>query len=209
MVPSRHTAPGERSGQAKPHSPHPINGRPSLVKAYTEQSSGRTECEHIAALLKSPEEVPLVVAYFLRLGATRNGWLVHGSLPGQRDADAARLEEAGLDVSGLTRRRQLDILELDLTLSPEEWVRPWSTLLDERLNGGFDALWFTRFPVGPDEAEIADLLPFEDAWMRCFTGRRVVTLCPYVLADMSALSLSAQAQDVASVHDRIIDLRAG
>lgn len=180
----------------------------SLEQRIFGRPSPRVECEHIAALLKTPEEVPPVVACFLGLGAVRNGWLVHGSLPGRADVDRASLTNAGLDVAALTTRGQLEIMELDLTLSPEDWVRPWSTMLDERLDAGFDALWFARFPVGPDESEIADVLPFEDAWMRSFSGRPVVTLCPYIAGGMSVETRAARANDVASVHDRLVDLRA-
>lgn len=168
----------------------------------------RLECEHIAALLKSTEEVPPVVASFLGLGAARNGWLVHGSLPGEADLDRERLANAGLDVRGLTTRGQLEIMELDLSLAPDEWARPWSLLLEERLEAGFDALWFTRFPVGPDDGEIAAVLPFEEAWMRSFRGRPVVTLCPYIFGGLSGDARASRLQEVASVHDRIVDLEA-
>lgn len=97
-------------------------------------------------------------------------------------------------------------MELDLTLPPEEWVRPWSALLDDRLGAGFDALWFTRFPVGLHAAEIAAVLPYEEAWMRCFGGRRVVTLCPYIYTDMSPDVRAAHLADIASVHDRVVDI---
>ncbi len=169
-----------------------------------EETFSRLECEHVAALLKSPEQLPPVLASFLELGAARNGFLVHGSLPGEAGVDRVRLEKAGLDVSGLTEHGQLEIMDLDLTLAPEEWVRPWSRLLDERMEAGFDALWFTRFPVGANEGEIAAVLPFEEAWMRCFSGRRVVTLCPYIYTGMSSDARTARLSEIAAVHDRVV-----
>lgn len=187
---------------------HRAGNNRSAAQAFIENTFRRLECEHIAALLQSPDQLPPVLAAFLELGAARNGFLVHGSLPGEAGVDRVQLEKAGLDVSGLTDRGQLDIMELDLTLTPEEWVRPWSRLLDERMEAGFDALWFTRFPVGPDEVEIAEVVPFEEAWMRCFKGRRVVTLCPYIYAGISDEARAARLHEIAAVHDRVVDLEA-
>jgi hypothetical protein len=163
----------------------------------------RRGCEHVAALVKSADELAQVQAAFLSLGAARNGWLVHGALPGHAADDATRLAKAGLDVAALKASKQLEVMELDLELSPEEWVRPWRRLLDDRLNAGFSALWFTRFPVRADEREIADILPFEEAWTASFEGRPVVTLCPYMFA--LAPADRSLAGPIAAAHDRVID----
>ena len=173
-----------------------------------ETTFARSDCEHMAALLKSRDDLPPLLASFFRLGAARNGWLVHGSLPGEAEADRRRLGDAGLDVTAMEARGQLAVLELDLTVSPEDWVRPWSVLLDERLASGFDALWFTRFPIGPSDDEVSDVLPFEDAWMECFRGRRVITLCPYIVAGLSDEQRAAHARRVADVHDRVVEVPA-
>ncbi len=175
-----------------------------LVKPALE----RGDCEHMAALLRSTEDLPPLLASFYTLGASRNGWLVHGSLPGEAQADRRRLEEAGLDVDALEARGQLAVLELDLTVSPDEWVKPWSSLLDERLRSGFDALWFARFPIGPTAADVSGVLPFEAEWMRCFRGRRVVTLCPYIVGGLSDEARSEYGGHVGSVHDRMFDVPA-
>jgi hypothetical protein len=168
----------------------------------------RGECEHMAALLDSLDHLPPLLVSFFRLGAARNGWLVHGSLPGEAEADRARLTAAGLDVAGLEASGRLAVLELDLSVSPEEWVEPWSALLEERLRSGFDALWFTRFPIGPTEVDVAGVLPFEDAWMECFRGRRVVTLCPYIVAGLGADQRAQHRRRVRAVHDRVLDVTA-
>ncbi len=168
----------------------------------------RGACEHMAALIKSADDLPPLLTSFYRIGAARNGWLVHGSLPGEAEADRDRLKGAGLDVDGLESTGQLSILELDLSVTPEEWVQPWSELLDDRLASGYDALWFARFPIGPTASEVADVLPFEGAWMRCFRGRRVVTLCPYIVGAMTSPEREAHAAKVLSAHDRVLDLPA-
>jgi hypothetical protein len=165
----------------------------------------RGECEHVAALLDSIDDVPPLVASFFKLGAARNGWLVHGSWPGAAADDRAKLTAAGLDVDDLENRGQLAVLELDLSVTPEEWVKPWSAQLDERLRTGFDALWFARFPIGPEESEVSDVLPFEAAWMSSFGGRPVVTLCPYIVAGLDEQQLAERRSRVSAVHDRVID----
>jgi len=191
-----------------------LHGRPltsaegtRAKRAIVRQLSGRIECEHIAALLKSPDEVPAVAAGFLAIGAEHNGWLVHGSLPGKAEIDRSNLARAGLDVSSLAARGQLEVMDLDLTVSPEEWVKPWSDLLRARLAAGFEALWFTRFPIGPDEVEIAAVLPFEEAWMSTFSGRPVVTLCPYIAPPVTA-SAPSHLPEVTAAHDRVVELEA-
>lgn len=178
---------------------------PDASDALIGREFARADCEHVAALLKSPADLPPVLASFLRLGAARNAWVVHGSMPHQGAADGRRLADAGLDVAGLVARNQLAIMELDLSLTPNEWVRPWARLLDERLATGFDALWFTRFSVGSSDDEISEILPFEEAWMDRFKGRPVVTLCPYIFgADDDG---DAARRHVASAHDRVVDWR--
>ena len=179
-----------------------------MLTELIEPSIARGDCEHMAALLKSEDELPPLLASFFRLGASRNGWLAHGSLPDEAERDRQRLTAAGLDVAGLEARGQLAILELDLSVSPDEWVKPWSSTLDERLSSGFDALWFARFPIGPTDADVASVLPFEGAWMRCFEGRRVVTLCPYIVGGLGDEGRVEHAQRVGRVHDRVLELSA-
>ena len=177
-----------------------------MLTDLIEPALARGECEHMAALIKSEEELPPLLASFFRLGALRNGWLVFGSLPGEAERDRDRVAAAGLDVAALEARDQLAILELDLSVSPDEWVKPWSSMLDERLGSGFEALWFARFPIRPTDADVAGVLPFEGAWMRCFEGRPVVTLCPYIVGGLGDEERVEHAQRVGRVHDRVLEL---
>ncbi len=161
--------------------------------------------QHMAALLKSPEDLPQLLVPFFQLGEGRNGWLVHGSLPGEAAADRERLQLAGLDVAELEACGRLSVMELDLSASPEAWVQPWSARLEERLASGYEALWWSRFPIGPTEGEVSDILPFEEAWMRCFTGRPVFTLCPYIVERLGQRQRIERAARVGTVHDRVVD----
>lgn len=165
----------------------------------------RGDCEHTAVLLRSAEDLPPVLASFYSLGASRNGWLVHGSLPGEADTDRHRITEAGLDVAGLESAGRLAMIELDLSITPDEYVTPWSSLLETKLDAGFDAMWFARFPIGPTADEVAGVLPFEAAWMRCFRGRRVVTLCPYIVGGLEEDRRVAHRRDVARQHHQIFE----
>ncbi|MEO6349228.1 MAG: MEDS domain-containing protein [Candidatus Limnocylindrales bacterium] len=175
-----------------------------LVQAAIEPALERGDCEHTAILLQSAEELPAVLASFYRLGRARNGWLVHGSLPGQGATDRQLITDAGIDVVGLEAAGRMAIIELDLSVSPEEWVKPWSELLQDKLSAGFDAMWFTRFPIGPTTTDVAGVLPFEAVWMTCFRGRRVVTLCPYIVGDMDEAYRSVHRGEVSSVHDQVV-----
>ena len=176
----------------------------SLVD-IVEPAVERGDCEHTAVLLQSAEALPPLLASFFTLGASRNGWLVHGSLPGEADADRSRMTQAGLDVTGLETAGRLAVIELDLTVSPEEWVGPWSQLLDAKLESGFDAMWFARFPIGPTDDDVGGVLPFEAAWMSCFRGRRVVTLCPYIVGGLGKNRRVEHRREVSGVHDRIFE----
>ena len=161
----------------------------------------------MAALLQSPDDLPPVLASFYALGAARNGWLVQGSLPGESGQDRERLAGAGLDVDALQAAARLSIVELDLTLTPDRWVDRWSEILDARLGAGFDAVWFARFPIGPTDAEMDAVLPFEAAWMDRFRDRPMVTLCPYIVPGTDTRHGHPYAHALDAVHDDVIDLR--
>jgi hypothetical protein len=160
----------------------------------------------MAALLPSTEDLPPVLASFYALGAARNGWLAHGSRPGEAGQDRDALAAAGLDVDCLEAEGRLSIEELDLTLAPETWVDGWSETLDERLAAGFDAVWFGRFAIGPTDREVQEVIPFEEAWMRRFRDRPMVTLCLYIIGGERT---HWHSDDVGSVHDHLLNLRAG
>jgi len=181
----------------------------STLAEALEPALERGDCEHTAVLLRSAEALPPVLASFYSLGASRNGWLVHGSLPGQADEDRRHITEAGLDVAGLEAAGRLAVIELDLSVSPDEWVRPWSSLLETKLKSGFDAMWFARFPIGPTDEEVAGVLPFEAAWNSCFRGRRVVTLCPYIVGGLEDDRRTRHRHHVSTVHDQIYDASGG
>ena len=166
----------------------------------------RGDCEHTAVLLRSAAALPPVLASFYSLGASRKGWLVHGSLPGQADEDRRNVTEAGLDVAGLEAAGRLAVIELDLSASPDEWVKPWSSLLESKLKSGFDAMWFARFPVGPADDDMAGVMPYEAAWMSCFRGRRVVTLCPYIVGGLEDDRGARHRHHVSTIHDQIYDM---
>ncbi len=163
----------------------------------------------MAALIKSADDLPAVLARFYRLGASRNGWLAYTALPGEAGADRARLIDAGLDVDTLEAAGQFVIAEIDLELDPESWIAPWIDRLAEAADSGFDAMWFARFPIAPDEPAVTAVRPFEAAWMDQFHDQRVVTLCPYIVDGMTEPSIRQQIRALGEVHDEVHEVTAG
>lgn len=163
----------------------------------------------MAALVKSVDELPSVLAHFYRLGASRNGWLAYTSLPGETDYDRARLIAAGLDVIGLEAAGRFVMAEIDLSLEPAAWIRPWIERLNAAVDAGFTAMWFARFPIAPGQEDVAAVRPFEALWMAQFGEQRVVTLCPYIVAGLDEAALTARAREIAQTHDRVDRLVAG
>jgi hypothetical protein len=160
-------------------------------------------CPHMAALIKSVDELPQVLARFYRLGASRNGWLAYTARPGESATDRARLAEAGLDVDGLEASGRFIMAEIDLTLQPADWIAPWMEQLTSAVQGGFDAMWFARFPIAPGQADVTGVRPFEAMWMARFSGQKVVTLCPYVVSGLDEAGLRRRITEVGQVHDEV------
>lgn len=134
-------------------------------------------CPHLAMLLRRPDEVAPTLASFYALGAQRNGWLFHRSLTGQAAADRRALTAAGLDVAGLEAQRRMAFGEVGPDITPEDWVAVWEPELDGALARGFDAAWWARFPIGPDEEIIARSDAYDRAWDERLHGRPCVSLC--------------------------------
>ena len=111
--------------------------------ARISRSSSRTGARSIPAL-----------ASFYGLGARRNGWLFHRSLPGRADADRAALAAAGLDVATLEAADRLVVAEPPLETEPDTWALRWVPMLERALARGFDAAWFSRYPIRLTEARI-------------------------------------------------------
>jgi hypothetical protein len=162
-------------------------------------------CPHMAVLLDTAAELPAVLASFYRLGARRNGWLVHRFLPGEEERDRAALIANGLEVGALEAAGRLQIVEFDVAEDPVHWAEPWSAKLDRALEAGFDALWYSRFAVGPehqfDTAEV-----FDRVWDRTFAGRPAITLCPYIVGALSASERDERAARVSEFHDSVLGL---
>ena len=161
-------------------------------------------CPHLAVLLRTQEELFPVLASFYALGAKRRGWMVHRSLPGEGGVDRERLAAAGLDLGPLEGNDQLAIVEFDPDEAPESSPRPWREALERALSRGFEALWYSRFAVGPDDDEYRNVLPFERAWDRSFAGQPVVTLCPYVLGSLDGTETLERLRGVSELHDGVL-----
>src|SRR3954469_2767262 len=136
-------------------------------------------CPHMSILLDSDSDVPAALASFYALGLRRNGWLFHRALPGQGDADRRALTEAGLPVAELEAEQRFEICELPISDPPETWAEPWIPIVERQIASGFEAVWWSRFPVGPDDALFELALRYDRYWEATFHGRRAVSLCVY------------------------------
>ena len=161
-------------------------------------------CPHMAVLLKREEELIPVLASFYALGAKRGAWLAHRSVRGQVERDRKRLARAGLQVEGLEADERLEMVEFDPAEDPARSPAPWRKALDEALAGGLTGLWYSRFAVGPDVKQFSGVAAFERAWDDAFRDRPVVTLCPYMVGDLTAAGTLDRLDDVSSFHDGVL-----
>ena len=178
----------------------------SLADAIGE-GAGRVACPHLAMLVQTPAELHPALAAFYSLGASRNGWLLHRSLPGELEADRAGLIAAGLDIAGLEAADRLAMTEVPVTAPPEHWAEPFLPLIEERLAGGFEAVWWSRFPVGATGRDFDVALDYDRAWDAAMHGRRAVSLCLYVVGAPG--SESEAAQQLATMHDGVLRAAPG
>jgi len=167
-------------------------------------SIGDGACPHLAVLLRTDSELFPVLASFYALGAKRRGFLVHRSIQGERSHDREALVAAGLDVAGLEASQQFEIVEFDPDEPADSSPQPWQHVLDRSLSSGYAALWYSRFAVGPGDAEYNNLLPFERAWGQCFANQPVVTLCPYIVGALDGAQVLERMGDVAQSHEGIL-----
>jgi MEDS: MEthanogen/methylotroph, DcmR Sensory domain len=157
-------------------------------------------CPHLAMLLQRPEEVAPTLASFYALGAKRNGWLYHRALAGTADDERSALAAAGLDVAGLEAAGRMAIAEIDLSITVEDYVHAWEPQLDAALARGFDAAWWARFPIGPDEAIIERSVEYDRAWDEHFRDRPCVSLCLFIVGEIDG----PRVAQVGATHDRVL-----
>ena len=158
-------------------------------------------CPHLAMLLQRPEEAMPTLASFYALGAKRNGWLYHRTVRGNADADRAALSAAGLDVEALEAEGRMTIAEIDLGISVEDYVHAWEPQFEAALRRGFDAVWWARFPIGPDEAIIERSVEYDRAWDEHFHDRPCVSLCLFIVGDLERERRAAQ---LGETHDEVL-----
>ena len=164
------------------------------------QEAGRSWCPHLAMLLESLDQLHASLAAFYRLGAGRNGWVFHRSLPGHEARDRAGLEAAGLDVPALEAEGRFALSQAPVEDPPETWAEPWLPVIDERLGDGFDAVWWSRFPVGVSDPAFELAVRYDEAWDAAMRGRRAVSLCVYIVGGNAV----AASERLGDVHDGLV-----
>jgi hypothetical protein len=165
---------------------------------------GRTWCPHLAMLLDSADDLHPALAAFYSLAAGRNGWLFHRSLPEHGATDRAGLARAGLDVESLEKDGRFALSQIPITEPPERWAQPWLPLIEERLRDGFDAVWWSRFPVGATGPEFEIALRYDAAWDAAMQGRRAVSLCVYIVGEPTGDAYADAAGRLAGMHDGLL-----
>jgi hypothetical protein len=157
-------------------------------------------CPHLAMLLQRSEEVAPTLASFYALGAKRNGWLYHRALAGSADADRAALTAAGLDVASLEAEGRMVIAEIDLGITVEDYVHAWEPQMRGALARGFEAAWWARFPIGPDEWIIERSVEYDRAWDEHFRDLPCVSLCLFIVGEIDA----PRVAQVGATHDGVL-----
>jgi hypothetical protein len=160
---------------------------------------------HLAVLLKTSDELyPLLVSFYA-LGAKRNGWLAHRAAPGQADLERERLAASGLPVAELEAGDRLVVVEYDPEVSAEAHTEPWEREMQRALDRGLTGLWYSRYAVGPeDEAIFPTVVEYERAWESTFHERAAVTLCPYVVGELSGSAAMDRFSTVSEFHDGVL-----
>ena len=76
--------------------------------------------------------------------------------------------------------------------------------MERALGRGLSGLWYARFAIGPDEGVYARVVEFERAWESSFHERPAVTLCPYVVGELSGGAAMERLASVAEHHDAVL-----
>ena len=162
--------------------------------------AGRSWCPHLAMLLESLDQLHESLAAFYRLGAGRNGWVFHRSLPEHEARDRAGLKAAGLDVPALEAEGRFALGEAAVDDPPETWAEPWLPVIDQRLGEGFEAVWWSRFPVGVSDPAFDLAVRYDEAWDAAMRDRRAVSLCVYIVGG----DADAAAGRLRDIHDGLL-----
>ena len=179
---------------------------PIDIERPTADAFATAGCPHMAILLDTTDDVAPALASFYNLGLRRNGWLVHRSLPGKADEDRQALSAAGLDVEPLEQSGRLEVCELPIEDPPESWAQPWVPLVDRHLAEGYDAVWWSRFPIGGDDNLFQLAWQYDRHWDDCFRGRSAVSLCVYIVGDLPQEARDQRAAQLHEIHDATLTL---
>jgi hypothetical protein len=161
-------------------------------------------CPHMSILLDSFDDVPSALASFYALGLRRNGWLFHRSLPGRGESDRRALTAAGLPVARLESETRMEICEVPLTDPPETWADAWVPVVDRQIRAGYPSVWWSRFPVGPDDEVFELALRYDRYWEAAFHGRRAVSLCVYVVGGLAGEAREERVRELREIHDHTL-----
>ena len=161
-------------------------------------------CPHLAMLLRRPDEVAPTLASFYALGAQRNGWLFHRSLRAGPAPTGARSPPPGSTWPPSRSSSAWRSARSRSTSRPRSGSASWEPELDGALARGFDAAWWARFPIGPDEEIIARSDAYDRAWDERMHGRPCVSLCLFIVGDLEAPAEQGHVDRLAEMHDGVL-----
>ena len=159
---------------------------------------------HLAVLVRTRGELPKLLAEFYAMGARRDGWLVHEAMPGAVERERAALSAAGLDAATLEAQGRLRVAELDPRLAAEERGPAWEAAYERALEEGFTATWHSRLAVAEEFAPYEVVACHDRAWDSWRRGRRVMTLCPYVVGRLDPAAMLDRFASLSEFHDGIV-----
>ena len=94
--------------------------------------------------------------------------------------------------------------EITLDITPDSGSTSGRRSSRRRSTRGFDAAWWARFPIGPDEEIIARSVAYDRAWDERFHGRPCVSLCLFIVGDLEAPAEQSHVDRLAQTHDAVL-----
>jgi hypothetical protein len=164
---------------------------------------------HLAALVRTEHELPPILASFYGVGADTGGLIMHRSHPAQADDERAALTAAGLDVAGLEAAGRLLMWDLEPGSPLEDQIAAHASMLQDALDRGFTAVWYSRFPAAGRFAAWKTVVHYDRVLEDAFRGRKVVSLCPYVVGHLDPCQMLDRFSTLAEFHDGVVVAAGG
>jgi len=99
-------------------------------------------------------------------------------------------------------RDRFTVLDDSTSVQPRSGARmEWKARIEAALENGYDAVWWARFPIGPEWDLIARSAEYEEAWDAHFHEKPCVSLCLFIVGD---LERERVVPLLAETHDSVL-----